>query len=201
MPRSKAQFEEMRNETKAKIHASAMKLFVDKGFGATNVQEIADSAGISIGLLYRHYKTKDALFSDLVVHSLSGMKEVISLFEGDDSPKKKMVEFANGIYDDMQNGDDLANRLMLMAQTFLSGADIINQNEIIQLDLKLLQVTANLITKGQATGAFRNGDAYEMAEYFFSSIQGLAVMKIMMKDRFIMPKPTIILAFLIKEGD
>ncbi|WP_335633118.1 helix-turn-helix domain-containing protein [Brevibacillus formosus] len=38
-----------------------MQLFVQKGFGSTNVQDIADTAGISIGLMYRHYKSKETL--------------------------------------------------------------------------------------------------------------------------------------------
>ena len=42
-----------------------MQLFVNQGFGSTNVQDIADTAGISIGLLYRHYKNKDQLFNEV----------------------------------------------------------------------------------------------------------------------------------------
>ena len=55
MPRTKEQFENMRKATRDKIQLAAMKLFVQKGFGSTCVHEIADLAGISIGLLYRQY--------------------------------------------------------------------------------------------------------------------------------------------------
>ncbi|WP_413788991.1 TetR/AcrR family transcriptional regulator [Psychrobacillus mangrovi] len=34
-----------------------LKLFAIKGFAETSIQEIAIRAGISTGLLYRHYKT------------------------------------------------------------------------------------------------------------------------------------------------
>lgn len=46
------------------IQSAAMQLFVQKGYGSTNVQDIADTAGISIGLLYRHYKSKETLFDE-----------------------------------------------------------------------------------------------------------------------------------------
>lgn len=66
MPQTKEQFEEIRNKTREKIQLATMQLFVQKGYISTNVQEIADLADISIGLLYRHYKGKEELFNELV---------------------------------------------------------------------------------------------------------------------------------------
>ena len=88
MPRTKKQFEEMRNATKEKIQTAAMHLFAQKGLAATNVQEIADAAGISIGLLYRHYKTKEALFYELVEFAIEGLKEISDRLQSDESPKE-----------------------------------------------------------------------------------------------------------------
>jgi AcrR family transcriptional regulator len=201
MPRTKEQFEEMRKTTRDKIQSAAMKLFVQKGFGSTNVQEIADLAGISIGLLYRQYKTKEELFSDLVEYSLIGMKNITDLFEQDNSPKELINQFIYEVYNDMISGDELANLLILMAQSFLSGAAKLKQNEIVELDNKMLQVTAKLIERGQELGEFGSGNPYELSEFFYSAIQGLAVMKITLKDSFIMPSPSVITAFLFKEGE
>lgn len=201
MPRTKEQFEEMRKATRNKIQSAAMKLFVQKGFGSTNVQEIADLAGISIGLLYRQYRTKEELFSDLVEYSLTGIKSITDLFKQDDSPKKLISQFVDEVYNDMINGEELANLLILMTQSFLSGAANLKQNEIIELDTKMLQATAKLIERGQRLGEFRPGNPYELAEFFFSAIQGLAVMRITLKDSFIMPSPSVITACLFKEGE
>ena len=199
MPRTKEQFEEMRNATKDKIQSAAMQLFVRKGFGSTNVQDIADLAGISIGLLYRHYKTKEELFNELVVYSLDGIKRIVDLFEQDISPKKLIKQFVSEVYDDMINGDELANLLILMTQSFFLGISDHKENEIIQLDAKMLHTTSNLIKRGQELGEFRLGSPYELAEFFYSAIQGLAMMKITLADKFTMPSPSIITAFLFKE--
>jgi AcrR family transcriptional regulator len=201
MPRTKEQFEEMRKATRDKIQSAAMKLFVQKGFGSTNVQEIADLAGISIGLLYHQYKTKEELFSDLVEYSLTGIKNITDLFEQNNSPKKLISQFVWEVYNDMINGEELANLLILMAQSFLSGAANLNQDKIIQLDIKMLQITAKLIERGQELGEFRPGNPYELAEFFYSTIQGLAMMKISLKDNFIMPSPSVLTAFLFTEGE
>ncbi len=201
MPRTKEQFAEMRNATKDKIQSAAMQLFVQKGFGATNVQEIADLAGISIGLLYRHYKTKEELFNELVQFALTGLKGIVDLFEQDISPKKLIGQFVGVIYDDMINGNELANLLILMTQSFFSGVVNHKKNELIQLNAKILQVTASLIQRGQELGEFRLGSPYELAEFFYSAINGLAIMKITLKDNFTMPTPLVITAFLFNKGE
>lgn len=201
MPRTKKQFEEMRNATKEKIQSAAMRLFVQKGFGSTNVQEIADLAGISIGLLYRHYKTKEQLFSELVEFSLTGIQTVTDLFGRDDSPKKLIGHFVNEIYNDMINGEELANLLILMTQSFLSGEANVRQDEIARLNGNMLRATADLIGRGQKLGEFRSGNPHEMAVFFYSAVQGLAVMKITLKDGFTMPSPTMLTAFLYKDGE
>ncbi|WP_132383687.1 TetR/AcrR family transcriptional regulator [Muricomes intestini] len=48
-------------------------------FGVTGVQDIADEAGISIGLLYRHYKTKEEFFSGVVSYAVEGLNTLCDL--------------------------------------------------------------------------------------------------------------------------
>lgn len=50
-----------REETKKRIYDCAFKLFEEKGFANVKVQEIADAAGVSIGGLYHHYKSKEEI--------------------------------------------------------------------------------------------------------------------------------------------
>ncbi|MHA2856203.1 TetR/AcrR family transcriptional regulator [Paenibacillus lautus] len=202
MPRTKEQYEKMRNATRQKIQSAGMRLFVQKGFGSTNVQDIADAAGISIGLLYRHYKTKDSLFNELVEFALNGLTQIIQTFEDADSPKKLMTQFVDEIYHDMQDGEELANLLILMNQLFFSG-DGANrkQAEVLEVNGRLLRSTAALIKKGQESGDFRSGDPQEMAVLFYSALQGLADMKVILKNNFVMPSPSVLTLFLFKEGE
>ena len=197
MPRTKEQCEEMRKATRDKIKLAAMRLFVQKGYGSTSVHEISDLAGISIGLLYRQYKTKEELFNDLVEYSLTRIKNIIDFFEKDELPRELVNQFVYEVYNDIINGEELANLLILMAQSFLSGAANPKQNEIIELDTKMLQATANCIERGQELGEFRPGNAKELATLFYSAVQGMAMMKISLKESFIMPSPSIITSILL----
>ena len=44
------------------ILAAAVEVFARRGFAATDVQEIADQAGVGKGTVYRHFGTKEGLF-------------------------------------------------------------------------------------------------------------------------------------------
>ena len=52
--------------SRRKIEAAAMKIFTKQGYHGTSIREIADASGFSIGNLYNHYPTKEALFETLV---------------------------------------------------------------------------------------------------------------------------------------
>ncbi|MCR8843612.1 TetR/AcrR family transcriptional regulator [Paenibacillus sp. SC116] len=202
MPRTKEQYEQMRNATKEKIQEAAMQLFVQKGFGSTNVQDIADTAGISIGLLYRHYKSKDKLFNELVDFALAGMRHKIEYFQSDVAPQQALEQFVHEIYNDMMTGEQFANLLILMQQSFLAGGGAtVNHDEVSRVSDHLFRATAMLIKKGQELGKFRSGDPHEMVLLFYSSIHGLAAMKMMLKNNFMMPSPATLTSFLYKEGE
>ncbi|MDQ0655986.1 TetR/AcrR family transcriptional regulator [Paenibacillus sp. W2I17] len=164
MPRTPEQYEAMRLATRTKIQTAAMRLFVRQGYGSTNVQHIADQAGISTGLLYRHYKTKDQLFEELVQFAMTGLETLIGKFQISDEPAEELARFANEVYLDLSSGDDLGHLLLLMSQSFFSTETDGRKAALKQINTDLLQATAALIVQGQRQGKLREGNAYEMAQ-------------------------------------
>ena len=54
------------NITKRKIFETAMKLFSEKGYEATSVEEITAVVGVAKGTLYYHFSNKEEIFNFLV---------------------------------------------------------------------------------------------------------------------------------------
>ncbi len=58
MPRTEKQYREIREKTRKNILSSALRLFSIKGYHGTSVSDIAKEAGISKGLAYNYFKSK-----------------------------------------------------------------------------------------------------------------------------------------------
>ena len=54
------------NKTKRKIFEASMKLFAEKGYEATSVEEITATVGVAKGTLYYHFSSKEEIFNFLI---------------------------------------------------------------------------------------------------------------------------------------
>lgn len=74
-PRSSAKFEEMREEKKALIMNTALEHFSNVGYHATTITHIARHAGISKGLMYNYFKSKEDLLAAIMNRSVAEIYE------------------------------------------------------------------------------------------------------------------------------
>lgn len=75
MPKSKVQYEEMRQKSREAIIAAALNLFVTNGYHATSISMIAKEAGIATGLMYHYFKSKE----ELLVYIMEGHLQQIEI--------------------------------------------------------------------------------------------------------------------------
>ena len=54
------------NKTKRKIFETSLKLFSEKGYDATSIEEITATVGVAKGTLYYHFNSKEEIFNFLV---------------------------------------------------------------------------------------------------------------------------------------
>jgi AcrR family transcriptional regulator len=66
MPRTEQQLEEIRKEKRKIIIEVALELFATKGFHATSISQIAKQAGISKGLAYNYFESKNELLNAVI---------------------------------------------------------------------------------------------------------------------------------------
>jgi AcrR family transcriptional regulator len=63
-----------RQERKEDILRGAAKAFVKQGYAATNLEDIAEAAGISRSLLYRHYDSKQAIYLAILENTIARLR-------------------------------------------------------------------------------------------------------------------------------
>ena len=66
------------NKTKRKIFETSLKLFSEKGYDATSIEEITAIVGVAKGTLYYHFSSKEEIFNFLIEE---GMKLLINSIE------------------------------------------------------------------------------------------------------------------------
>jgi AcrR family transcriptional regulator len=201
VPRSRAQYEAMRVATLEKVQAAAITLFARHGFAATNMRDIAREAGISTGLIYRHYATKDDLFAALAEQATAGLRRVAELFGGAGSPAELLGEFAREFVDDIARVRGSAEFVLIMNQALVSRLESAQIDALVEQHLALADATVALIRRGQRAGEFRPGTAAELATCWFAAVSGLATMKAALGDRFVAPHPTTLTGFLTRSTD
>jgi AcrR family transcriptional regulator len=72
-PRTQEQFEEMREERKTLIMDVALEHFAKEGYHKTTISHIARHAGMSKGLMYNYFVSKESLLFEIIMRSVNDM--------------------------------------------------------------------------------------------------------------------------------
>ncbi len=76
------------------IAEAAFDAFAQKGYSATKVEDVAKRAGVSKGLLYLYYKTKEELFKAVIRNVV--VRRIDPLIDMLDDPDRSAEEFIRG---------------------------------------------------------------------------------------------------------
>ncbi|MCB0686465.1 MAG: TetR/AcrR family transcriptional regulator [Saprospiraceae bacterium] len=77
-PRSPAQIEEIRQRSMRLILDSALHLFAHQGFHNTTISQIAKRAGVSKGLIYNYFSSKEELVGGIIQEAMETGEEIMS---------------------------------------------------------------------------------------------------------------------------
>ena len=89
MPRTSEQLDKIKEQTRAKILESALESFALRGFHGSSMQEIAKRAGVSKGLAYNYFKSKEEILKEILEHAKYTGNEIMSeIFDEEDNFKQ-----------------------------------------------------------------------------------------------------------------
>ena len=172
---------ERRKESRpAELLAAALDLFVERGYAATRLDDIASRAGVSKGTLYLYFANKEELFKALVRENIVVLLDRFrSEIADSDAPAERLIEqFLRGWWRDFGGTRlaGIAKLIMAEAGNFPEVARFFH-DEVIQPNGELL---GSIIGRGIERGEFRPVDVETAAHLWIAPL----VMKAMWSHSF-----------------
>lgn len=78
--------------TRTAIEEAAFALFLERGFHATSMRQIAERAGLALGSIYNHFASKDEIFRALI-HERHPYRQILPLLLA--APGERVEEFVH----------------------------------------------------------------------------------------------------------
>jgi AcrR family transcriptional regulator len=137
----------------SEVYATAARLFAQKGFHATRMQDIADELGMQKGSLYYYFNSKDELLSDLVTGSVQEAQSSLqAILDSDRAPKEKLALAVTEHLRILQQNADLH---LINAQEILTSLD---EETAVTTNTRLKEyenIWTAIVQEGIETGDFR----------------------------------------------
>lgn len=155
-------FQRRKEDRPQEITDAAFAAFAEKGYAATRVDDVAKRAGISKGLLYLYFKTKEELFK-AVVRSLV-MPRIDALTARIDSADTSAEEFLRGPFLDFVKkmpGSPVAVVIRLLIAEGPKHPDLVQfyWDNVVSRGLAAIN---GLVERGVDNGEFRRTQVNEM---------------------------------------
>lgn len=171
MPRTQETLQQIREEQREKILNAAQYIFAKKGRSAT-MSDVASEAGISQGLAYRYFKSKEEIFITLVKQSIESAGEydkIIRKLPG--SPAERLETIVTRL---LQLRQERPGYYQFLYQ-LLSDESVPNElREMMMKQGKILQKEMlRLIVEGQLLGQISKDNPAQLLEAVMACIEGL----------------------------
>ncbi len=166
-PRTDDQYQEIREESKAKILDAALRLFAKKGYDNASVSMIAKDAGVSKGLMYNYFESKEALLKGVVFQAFEKAGPIFDEFLKQETPRGKMRSLIDATFQYLKKNKEY-NRLLTALSVQEDSIDFIK--EIAARKIIEMEVMMKPIFKGLG---FKN--PHQEMNVFGALFDGLAV--------------------------
>ena len=143
---------------KQAILDAALTVFAERGFEATRLDDIADSAGIAKGTLYLYFDGKEGLFEEVVRSAVSPILERLSaLATAPDMPVDKILDALFSVFEK----EVLGQRKLLIRLIIAEGPRFPRIAEFYYRNVisRILPLIAKVAERGVERGEF-SSDAY-----------------------------------------
>ncbi|MFJ7954078.1 TetR/AcrR family transcriptional regulator [Lysinibacillus sp. NPDC096418] len=172
---------EQKEIRREQILNAGLDLFIRNGYHGTTTKEIADSFGISQGLLFHYFASKEELYLELLNRAKMGMADVRVSETELGQPLEYLETMVKRILESFEYFPISAKLFMLVAQSQI-GSNLPHSIQLAAKDVAASKDFEVLVQAGQDKGVIREGDPRALSGCFFSAIQGVAQTYICFSD-------------------
>jgi AcrR family transcriptional regulator len=155
-----------------RLLSAATKLFAQKGFDRTTVQEIVEAAGVTKGALYHYFGSKEELLQEVYARVLRLQQERLDAFADADEPVERRLRAAAAdvVVTTIENLDDAA--IFFRSMHHLSP----EKNKQVRAERRRYHERFRaLVEEGQRSGVFTSATPADLVvDYHFGSVHHLS---------------------------
>lgn len=163
-------YQRRKEDRPQEITAAAFAAFAEKGFTATKVEEVARRAGVSKGLLYLYFKTKEELFK-AVIRSVVAPRvdELTRTLDSSDLGAEAFIRGPLLAFMQRLPGSRASIVIRLMISEAPKHPDLVDYywDKVASRGLAALR---QLLERGVASGEFRESAVTELPQLFVAPV-------------------------------
>jgi AcrR family transcriptional regulator len=163
-------YQRRKEDRPQEITEAALAAFTENGYAGTRVEEVAKRAGVSKGLLYLYFKTKEELFKSVIrsfvipkIDAFSGALET-SAMSSEEFLRGPFLEFAKQL-----PGSPVSVIVRLMVAEGPKHPDLVSfyWDNVVSRGLAIIK---GLVQRGVKSGEFRRSAVSEQPELFIMPV-------------------------------
>ena len=200
MPKTKEQYEAIKQERRKNILKSALYLFAVYGYNGVTTDCLSKLVGCSHGLIYHYFPTKEALWDEMFEEMVKPKNsEILSSVNFEQKSKFVIQDLIEAYINAISNKDsEYACVIYLLLNIHLQRS-VLPRPKASNPRKRVFEVFFEVIEKGQKEGEFYQNNTKELVIAILSALKGLSYTRIFEGyEKFKAPKTEIYVRMIVK---
>ena len=165
--------EQQRMDRRNQILLCSLDMIVKRGYEAMKIRDIASKLGISLGLFFNYFSSKEEVYKELVRIGMKGPENVLKLDFVAESPMKIFENITETIFNSLKSSSMTAKMFLLMSKAVNSEAAPESVKEMLK-SFDAITPVLSIIERGQQLGEIKMGNKAALAIAYWGAVQGIA---------------------------
>ncbi|MCM1259118.1 MAG: TetR/AcrR family transcriptional regulator [Roseburia sp.] len=160
---------EQKEARRLQIIQAALDLFLERGYYGTKTSQISKRAGISEGLLFHYFPTKEKLLEELINIGLEGMCMPMQIDA--ENGLDYFYQFTKRLFSQGENL--LIAKMFVFMGSVVWASDIPKRLQSLAASVDTIAYSQERVRAGQEDGSIRKGDVMALSNMYWCAIHGI----------------------------